>query len=163
MLGSTHEPSVQHEQLQVSLLGMVPGEQGAHAVTFTPLQFEGSVVLRDGATDGTPGDTVPCGGAALDVAIGAVGAWGVVAVPEVRAVMCGVLGRAGEGGFVPETAGGAAVGVVTLVTVPAESVPAAGGDVGAEVAGAIEDVGDGTAGTWGVAALRSSGVDATRV
>lgn len=59
------------------LLGMVPGEQGAHVVTFTLLQFEGSMVLRNGTTDGTPGDAVTSGGVAqglLDVAIGAVGA-----------------------------------------------------------------------------------------
>jgi len=56
---------------------MVPGEQGAHVVTFTLLQFEGSMVLRNGTTDGTPGDAVTSGGVAqglLDVAIGAVGA-----------------------------------------------------------------------------------------
>lgn len=59
------------------LLGMVPGEQGVHAVTFTLLQFEGSVVLRGGTTDRTPGDAVASGGVAqalLDVAISAVGA-----------------------------------------------------------------------------------------
>lgn len=78
----------------------------------------------------------------------------MVAIPEVSAVMRGVVGRAGVGGFVLEIADGTTVGVVRFVT-----VPAADGDVGAAVA--IEDIGVGGTGTWVVAALRSSEVDAT--
>lgn len=59
-----HEPPVQHEQLQASSLGNVPGEQGAHAVTFTLLQLEGTEVVRDGAVGGSPEDVVTSGGVA---------------------------------------------------------------------------------------------------
>lgn len=55
-------------------LGNVPGEQGAHAVTFTLLQLEGTVVVRDGAVGGSPGDVVTSGGVAeapVDAAVGA--------------------------------------------------------------------------------------------
>lgn len=58
-------------------LGNVPGEQRAQAVTFTPLQFEGLAVVRNGAADGTPGDVVTPegdGGAPVDAAIAPVDA-----------------------------------------------------------------------------------------
>lgn len=45
-------------------LGNVPGEQGAHAVTFTLLQLEGTEVVRDGAVGGSPEDVVTSGGVA---------------------------------------------------------------------------------------------------
>lgn len=55
-------------------LGNVPGEQGAHAVTFTLLQLEGTAVVRDGAVGRSPGDVVTSGGVAeapVDAAVGA--------------------------------------------------------------------------------------------
>lgn len=85
----------------------------------------------------------------------------MVAIPEVSAVMRGVVGRVGEGEFVLETADGTTVGLVRFVTVPTESIPAEDGDGGAEVAVTTEDIWVGATGTWVVAALRSSEVDAT--
>lgn len=77
-------------------MGNVPGEQRAQAVTFTPLQFEGSAVVRNGAADGTPGDVVaPEGdaGAPVDAAIAPVDAGEAAVLPEARTVPSVVAGR----------------------------------------------------------------------
>lgn len=84
------------EQGLLPALGNVPGEQRAQAVTFTLLQFEGLVVLRNGPADGTPGGVVTPGGdteVLADAAIGPVDAGEGAVLPEVRTVTSVVAGR----------------------------------------------------------------------